>query len=73
MTPTVLIEYTYEQESASATWVINHGQNRFPIVDVYVDVSGVSTKIIPLSVTYVSANTVEVAFSTARTGHAVLM
>ena len=72
MTPKVGTLYQHVQSTAAAEWVIEHWQGGYPIVDVYVDVSGVLTKIIPQEITYTDANTVTVTFSSARSGYAAV-
>lgn len=70
-TSTRMIGYKHTQSSASTTWTITHnlGANS-PCVDVWVDISGTLTKIIPLSVTATSDAVVTITFSTAYAGEA---
>jgi hypothetical protein len=70
--------YRYEQATASDTWVITHnignnGGQGLPIVDVFVDINGSMTKIIPMNVAKTSANIVTLTFSTAYAGFAVVI
>lgn len=63
--------YTYGQQSAAATWTIDHNLNTTSVnVQVY-DSTGIS--VIPDSVTAVSATQVVVEFGTAQSGRAVLV
>ena len=65
--------YTHTQSQASSTWTILHGLGDYPIVDCFITISGVITKIIPGSVTYVDANTCVISFSSAQIGFATVI
>lgn len=64
--------YRHAQVAASSTWVIPHGLDRYPMVDVFVDTSGSLRKMIPAQVQYTDANTCTVTFSTPQTGLATV-
>jgi hypothetical protein len=66
--------FKHEQTTESDTWTITHGLNTTaPIVDCYVDVSGVQTKVLPNNVHSTNANTVVVTWTSPRTGIARVM
>lgn len=63
--------HVHIQQTASATWTIVHGLDTTEIgVDVFVDVNGVLTKILPKNVQITDTKTVVITFSTAKTGEA---
>lgn len=64
--------YTHTQTTAATSWNVNHNLNTHPVVDVLYDDAGVLTKMLPLSITYVDANNIVIAFSVARAGVARL-
>jgi hypothetical protein len=69
--------FRFTQATPSATWNIQHnlgsnGSKGVPIVDTFINVAGVPTKIIPASVHMVDANNITILFSVARTGFAVI-
>lgn len=64
-------KYTHVQETPATEWTINHRLNTLaPVIDVWIDVDGVSTKILPRNITVQNANTVIVTFSSPRPGRA---
>lgn len=70
--------YRHHQDSPLTTWVINHnigtnGSTGLPIVDTYINENGLDEKIIPVAVRFINANTIEIEFSIARTGFAVII
>lgn len=64
--------HTHIQDVAAATWTISHGLKCYPNVSVKVMYNGVMTAIIPKNVSYPDVNTVQVDFSSARSGEARL-
>lgn len=65
--------YTHTQDTPATEWTINHRLNTLaPVIDVWIDVDGVMTKILPLNITVTDANTTVVSFSSPRTGKAGL-
>lgn len=65
--------FTHVQDTASATWVISHHLDSYPIVDVYVTVDGNVQKIYPESIVYVDGKTCNVTFSEATAGFAAVV
>jgi hypothetical protein len=70
--------FRFKQDVASATWTVVHNLSAdggsVPIVDVVTaDVDGSLLKIIPLEINVIDANTVQILFSTARTGTVVIL
>jgi hypothetical protein len=62
--------FTYHQTASAVTWSVSHSLNTYtPIVQVYDDNYNV---IIPASISGSSTNTIQITFSTAETGYAVL-
>jgi hypothetical protein len=43
------------------------------VIDVYCVIDGIDQKILPAITNTIDANTVELTFSTARAGHAILV
>lgn len=62
------LNYTHDQGSASASWVINHALGKYPSVTV-IDSSGALCE---GGITYGSLNQVTLTFSAAFAGHAYL-
>lgn len=69
---TIPTSFEHQQVTPSDTWVINHDLNRVPVVDVYIDVSGLLTRILP-SITYDGTASVTITFSEPQTGIAALI
>ena len=66
-------KYHHDQASANVTWNIAHNlQVLSPLVDVWVDVSGTDTRIMPETVVVSDNNNVVLTFSVATAGFAVL-
>jgi hypothetical protein len=70
--------FKHFQTTPATTWTINHnlsgnGGEGIPIVEVIVDHDGAKTKMIPLSVTKTSKDTVTIEFSVAQTGLAMVI
>lgn len=74
LVPTV---YRHTQVTPSTTWTIVHnlsgGGAMFPVVDVFTTIGGNTVKVMPLAVTKIDSNTVEVTFTTAQAGEAVVI
>lgn len=67
-----MLLYQHNQESASSTWTIAHNLDlTAAAVDVYVDVNGTMTYILPANVTK-TANQIIVEFSTPQVGFALI-
>jgi len=71
--------YKHVQASAATIWYVAHntgtsgGGTGVPIVDVFVSHGGNTVKIIPKRVEYTDANNVEIEFSTATAGTAIII
>jgi hypothetical protein len=66
-------KYTHEQPIASNTWNILHNLDTLrPLVDCWIVVEGVDTKILPLEVTVVDSMNATVTFSAPRAGGAAV-
>ena len=62
--------FGYTQSPGSTTWTIVHGLNtRIPLVDVY---DSSYNQLIPAGVVSIDANTIEITFSTAQAGYAII-
>jgi hypothetical protein len=72
MTYRVATSQTIDFPVAATSWVVNHNVPGYPIVDVYVDISGTLTKIIPQAVTYNTTTQVTISFSTPFSGKVVI-
>lgn len=63
--------YNHNQSSSSTAWTIIHNLNTPAVaIDVFVDVAGTLTKILPASVVADNDNQVTVTFSSAQFGRA---
>lgn len=69
--------YRHIQATAADTWTIVHnlggGEGQVPMVDIMIDVDGTFSKMIPLGVAKIDANTVSVTFTSARAGKATVI
>lgn len=65
--------FGHNQTVAAQVWTVNHNLNTYPIVDVLVYDNGSLVKIIPLDILFIDMNTVEIHFSSNRTGQARLV
>ena len=70
--------YKHVQTVPATVWTIAHntaysGSAGTPIVDVFVDVNGTLTKIIPAIVEMVDNTTVRLTFSSNHTGTAIVV
>ena len=68
-----LVTFNFQQSTPSTTWNINHNLNCKPVVDTFIMVDGVSTKVFPQKVLIVDDDTVVVSFSAPTTGAARLV
>ena len=63
--------YDHTQGASDTTWTISHNLNTDAVaVDVFINNGGNVEKVLPLTVTATSNNTLTVTFSTAQTGYA---
>jgi len=65
--------YEHVQTVAAQVWTVTHNLNTYPVVDVLVYDNGSLVKIIPLDILFINMNTVEIRFSSNRTGQARLL
>lgn len=70
--------YRHEQPVASTIWTIPHnlgtnGSQGVPVVDVYITELGQTYKIIPASVTRLTMHTIQLTFSSAKAGFAIVL
>lgn len=63
----------FEQTSPATVWTINHNMGGLAVIDVYCTIDGKEQKILPAITNTVDNNTVELTFSTARSGVAYLV
>lgn len=71
MTTSTINFHRHVQSVASDTWTITHNIGTdAPIVDVWIDVAGTITKVLPLSVTVTNTKVVTITFSSAQAGEA---
>ena len=61
------------QSTPLATWVVQHNFGRMPAVDVYMEVDGVLSKVLPAEVKRVDDNTVSIEFGEPVIGQAILV
>lgn len=60
--------YKHVQTSPASTWVVQHNFNANPVSDVFIDNNGMLEKILPESVIVINSNTLQINFSTTKTG-----
>lgn len=70
--------YRHTQTTLSNTWTIVHnlggnGSQSIPIVDTLIEIDGDLVKVIPRRIEIIDANTVEVTFSQAQIGQAIIV
>lgn len=70
--------FRYTQTTPSTDWVIEHnlgtnGSTGVPIVDVYMNLNGQKTKVIPNITTMNNKNSITVIFNEPQTGEAVVI
>lgn len=69
--------YHHVQDVPADPWVIVHNLGgaggTVPMVDAMIDVDGVPTKIIPVSITVIDESTIQIDFSAPRTGTATIL
>lgn len=62
--------FNFTQAVGSTTWTINHGlDTRTPLVDIY---DSSYNQLIPATIVSTDVNTVQITFSTAQTGYAIV-
>jgi hypothetical protein len=65
--------HTHTQTTPAASWVVVHGLSlTSPAVNVWVEVDGVVTAMVPKNIHIDDVNTVTITFSTAHAGSAVI-
>lgn len=74
MSYAVVRGYRHTQDTPSTTWVVNHklGLDQ-PIIDVFVDDNGTTTRILPVTVVVTDENNVTLTFTNAIAGSAEVM
>jgi len=65
--------HNFTQSTPATTWTITHNMGGFAVIDVFCVIDGVDQKILPAVTNTIDANTVQLTFSTARAGHAILV
>ena len=68
-----VVNYNHHQQTASLNWDISHGMDCYPAVDVYINMDGSLTKIIPNGITLIDKNTLRISFSEEQAGVARLV
>lgn len=63
----------FEQTEAQDTWLINHNFGYNPNVQIFIDVDGMMTSILPSEINHIDGSNVEVKFSRPRAGKARLI
>lgn len=66
-------KYNHAQVTPAATWTIVHNMGGLCAVDAYLNINGEDQKVIPAEINYVDSNTMEVVFSSAQSGYAVVI
>jgi hypothetical protein len=66
-------KYKHLQDTPSDVWLINHGLDGTPVLDVIIEENGVRQKILVNKVTFIDANSLEIRFSRPRVGSARLI
>ena len=70
---TTSCSHNHEQDVAATTWTIVHNLGTYaPVIDVYIDINGSRSKILPKEVNVIDNTTVQVVFSEARAGSAAV-
>jgi hypothetical protein len=65
--------FEHNQIIASSTWSITHNLNTTsPVVDIWIDVAGTITHIVPLEVQVIDSISCNILFSVNTSGTAVL-
>lgn len=71
--PIGVFSHTHTQEEASAEWTIVHNLGTLaPAVDVFININGTQSKIIPAAVEVTDNRTVTVRFTSPRSGFAAV-
>lgn len=66
-------KYIHNQTTLSTVWTVSHNLGSKPIFDILVNESGNLVKVFPQYVEYITNNTLEITFSSARTGKVILI
>lgn len=66
-----MVGYTHEQPEASSTWIVVHGLNCKPTVQVYINFDGKLQRVIPLSIVADSNIQTTITFTSNQSGTAV--
>lgn len=71
--PIGVFTHNHEQSVAAVEWNIVHNLGTLaPCVDIFIDLEGVRTKILPKDVIVVDKKTVKIVFTSPRTGSAAI-
>lgn len=65
--------FTHIQATPAASWTINHDLDQKVAGDVMIEMNGVVSKVLPLSVVHINDNQLEINFSTSYAGRARLV
>jgi hypothetical protein len=70
--------YRHEQTTPASVWTIvhnlgNNGSQGIPMVDAAIDLGGTLTKVIPSKTEMIDKNTVELTFTVAQSGFAMVI
>lgn len=65
--------YTYTKDTPALVWNITHNRNTLnPVVDVWVDDNGNTTAVLPKQIRVIDADKLEITFTVATPGVAVI-
>jgi hypothetical protein len=64
--------FKFVQSTPATRWLISHGAAGYPIIDVYVNDSGVFQKLLPNEVNYIDEFTTEVLLTNPQSGYAMV-
>jgi hypothetical protein len=66
-----ILSYSHTQSTASTTWTIAHNLNKSSLaVEAFITIDGSIQTVIPNDVFIIDNNTIEIHWTTARTGSA---
>jgi hypothetical protein len=66
--------YIHTQSVANTTWTIVHNRNvEAVVVNAWADITGVSTRVAPVSITLTNNTTCVLVFATAYAGKAIVI
>lgn len=60
--------YTHHQSTPADVWIVTHGLNALPNIDVTIEENGVRQKILVDRVVYIDENSLEIRFNSQRVG-----